>query len=140
MKRLQTDNSNLTKQISQLQMEVRRSQGNVASLTERAKILQDNNTKAAQESRAKQAELAKLGQELKNAKTLSQNANQRLMAATNKAAEMERAAAAEKETATKSAAELKAWLPDGYSQIFRWCVFGPSGLKDYGSATLRSKI
>ena len=32
------------------------------------------------------------------------------------------------------------WLPDGYSQIFRLYVFGPSGLKDYGSATLRCKI
>ena len=26
------------------------------------------------------------------------------------------------------------WLPDSYSQIFRLYVFGPSGLKDYGSA------
>ena len=34
----------------------------------------------------------------------------------------------------------KAWLPDGYSQILRLYVFGPSGLKDYGSATLRCKI
>ena len=34
----------------------------------------------------------------------------------------------------------QAWLPDGYSRIFRSYVFGPSGLKDYGSATLRSKI
>ena len=34
----------------------------------------------------------------------------------------------------------KAWLPDGYSQISRLYVFGPSGLKDYGSATLRCKI
>ena len=32
------------------------------------------------------------------------------------------------------------WLPDGYSQILRSYVFGPSGLKDYGSATLRCKI
>ena len=33
------------------------------------------------------------------------------------------------------------WLPDGYSQIFRLYLFGPSGWKDYGySATLRSKI
>ena len=32
------------------------------------------------------------------------------------------------------------WLPDGYGQIFRSYVFGPSGLKDYGSATLRCKI
>ena len=31
-------------------------------------------------------------------------------------------------------------LTDGNSQIFRWYVFGPSGLKDYGSATLRCKI
>ena len=34
----------------------------------------------------------------------------------------------------------QAWLPDGYSQIFRSYVFGPSGLNDYGSATLRCKI
>ena len=33
-----------------------------------------------------------------------------------------------------------AWLPDGYRKIFRAYVFGPSGLKDYGSATLRCKI
>ena len=33
-----------------------------------------------------------------------------------------------------------AWLPDSYSQIFRSYVFGTSGLKDYGSATLRCKI
>ena len=39
-----------------------------------------------------------------------------------------------------SAANLKARLPNGYSQIFRICVFGPSGLKDYGSAMLRCKI
>ena len=32
------------------------------------------------------------------------------------------------------------WLPDGYSQTFRLYVFGPSGLKEYGSATLRYKI
>ena len=31
-------------------------------------------------------------------------------------------------------------LPDGDSQIFRLYVFGPSDLKDYGSATLRCKI
>ena len=37
-------------------------------------------------------------------------------------------------------AERKAWLPDGYSQILRLFLFGPSGLKDYGSATLRCKI
>ena len=36
--------------------------------------------------------------------------------------------------------ELQAWLPDGYSQIFRLYVFGPTGLKDYGSATLRCLI
>ena len=35
---------------------------------------------------------------------------------------------------------LQAWLPDGYSRIFRSFVFGPSGLTDYGSATLRCKI
>ena len=34
----------------------------------------------------------------------------------------------------------QAWLPDGYSQISRSYVFGPSGLRDYGSATLRCKI
>ena len=34
----------------------------------------------------------------------------------------------------------KARLPEGYSQIFRSYVFGPPGLKDYGSATLRCKI
>ena len=34
----------------------------------------------------------------------------------------------------------KAWLPDGSSQILRLYVFGPSGLRDYGSATLRCKI
>ena len=31
-------------------------------------------------------------------------------------------------------------LPDGDSQILRFYVFGPSGLKDYGSATLHCKI
>ena len=36
--------------------------------------------------------------------------------------------------------QVVTWLPDGYSQIFRSYVFGPSGLKDYGSATLRCKI
>ena len=35
---------------------------------------------------------------------------------------------------------VEAWLPDGYSQIFRLYVFGPLGLKDYGSARLRCKI
>ena len=34
----------------------------------------------------------------------------------------------------------KGWLPDGYCQIFRLYLFGPSGFKDYGSATLRCKI
>ena len=34
----------------------------------------------------------------------------------------------------------QAWLPDGDSHIFRSYVFGPSVLKDYGSATLRCKI
>ena len=34
----------------------------------------------------------------------------------------------------------QARLPDGYSQILRLYVFGPSGLKDYGSAALRCKI
>ena len=31
-------------------------------------------------------------------------------------------------------------LPDGYSQIFRSYALGPSGLKNYCSATLRYKI
>ena len=35
---------------------------------------------------------------------------------------------------------LISWLPDGYSQIFRLSMFGPSGLEDYGSASLRGKI
>ena len=36
--------------------------------------------------------------------------------------------------------DLVAWLPDGYSQIFRLHVFGPSCLKDDGFATLRCKV
>ena len=32
------------------------------------------------------------------------------------------------------------WLPDGYGQISSLYVVGLSGLKDYGSATLRCKI
>ena len=34
----------------------------------------------------------------------------------------------------------QAWLPDGYSQIFRIVCVWPFGLLDYGSATLRCKI
>ena len=34
----------------------------------------------------------------------------------------------------------KAWLPDGYSRIFRIVCVRPFGLLDYGSATLRRKI
>ena len=34
----------------------------------------------------------------------------------------------------------QAWLPDGYSQIFRSYGVLPFGLLDYGSATLRCKI
>ena len=34
----------------------------------------------------------------------------------------------------------QAWLPDGYSQIYRSYMFGPPRLLDYGSATLRCKI
>ena len=34
----------------------------------------------------------------------------------------------------------QAWLPDGNSQIFRIVCVWPSGLLDYGSATLRCKI
>ena len=41
---------------------------------------------------------------------------------------------------TVTTAAAQAWLPNGYSQILRLYVFGPSGLKDYGSATLRCKI
>ena len=37
-------------------------------------------------------------------------------------------------------AVLQGWLPDGDGQILRSYVLGPSGLKDYGSATLRRKI
>ena len=33
----------------------------------------------------------------------------------------------------------QARLPDGYRRIFRSYVFGPLGLLDYGSASLRSK-
>ena len=36
--------------------------------------------------------------------------------------------------------ELQAWLPDGYSRIFRIVCVWPFGLLDYGSATLRCKI
>ena len=38
------------------------------------------------------------------------------------------------------ALNLHSCLPDGYSQIFRLYVFGPSGFLDYGSATLCCKI
>ena len=34
----------------------------------------------------------------------------------------------------------QAWLPDGYSQIFRIVCVWPFGLLDYGSATLRCKF
>ena len=34
----------------------------------------------------------------------------------------------------------QAWLPDGYGLIVRLYAFGPSGLKNYGSAILRCKI
>ena len=34
----------------------------------------------------------------------------------------------------------QAWLPDGYSRIFRIVCVWPFGLLDYGSATLRCKI
>ena len=34
----------------------------------------------------------------------------------------------------------QAWLPDGYSQIFKIVCVWPFGLLDYGSATLRCKI
>ena len=36
--------------------------------------------------------------------------------------------------------EEEAWLPDGYSRIFRIICVWPFGLLDYGSATLRCKI
>ena len=35
---------------------------------------------------------------------------------------------------------IRAWLPDGCSQILRLYVFGHSGMKDYGSATLCCKM
>ena len=38
------------------------------------------------------------------------------------------------------AADAKAWLPDGYSRIFRIVCVWPFGLLDYGSATLHCKI
>ena len=41
---------------------------------------------------------------------------------------------------TTRKAKAATWLPDGYSQIFRLYLFGPSGFMDYGSATLRFKI
>ena len=41
---------------------------------------------------------------------------------------------------TNTVEEQQAWLPDGYSQILGSYVFGPFGLLDYGSATLRCKI
>ena len=41
---------------------------------------------------------------------------------------------------SKLLAEAKAWLPDGYSQIFKIACVWPFGLLDYGSATLRCKI
>ena len=34
----------------------------------------------------------------------------------------------------------RSWLPDGYCQIFRLYLFGPLGLKAYGSATLQNFI
>ena len=40
----------------------------------------------------------------------------------------------------KDTAHTKAWLPDGYSQIFEIVCVWPFGLLDYGSATLRCKI
>ena len=39
--------------------------------------------------------------------------------------------------ACKSSGSLSPRLPVGDRQIYRWYLFGPSGLKDYGSATLR---
>ena len=36
--------------------------------------------------------------------------------------------------------QQQAWLPDGYSRIFRIVCVWPFGLLDYGSATLRCKI
>ena len=37
-------------------------------------------------------------------------------------------------------AAVEAWLPDGYSQIFRIVCVWPFGLLDYGSTMLRCKI
>ena len=45
-----------------------------------------------------------------------------------------------RDKATSNICTAQAWLPDGVSQILRLLVFGPSGLKDYGSATLHCKI
>ena len=39
-----------------------------------------------------------------------------------------------------AACRRKAWLPDGYSRIFRIVCVWPFGLLGYGSATLRCKI
>ena len=38
------------------------------------------------------------------------------------------------------AKRIKAWLPDGYSQIFRIVCVWPFGLLHYGSATLCCKM
>ena len=46
----------------------------------------------------------------------------------------------ERETLSNDILLLIPRLPDGYSQIIRLYVFGPSGLMDYGSAMLRCKI
>ena len=44
-----------------------------------------------------------------------------------------------RENQLEAAQYEQAWLPDGYSRIFRSYVFGP-WLLDYGSATLCCKI
>ena len=40
----------------------------------------------------------------------------------------------------REAEMYQAWLPDSFSKISRLYAFGPLGLKEYGSATLRCKI
>ena len=42
--------------------------------------------------------------------------------------------------ACKSSGSLSPRLPVGDRQIYTWYLFGPSGLKDYGSATLKNLI
>jgi nucleoprotein TPR len=109
MKRLQIDNSNLTKQISAMQMQIRQSQTNNVNLTARAKSMQDSGAKTAIDMRQKTAEVNRLMLELKKAATLSQQANLRVNQINAKVAELEEAKKillAEKEVASRTSAEL----------------------------------